>query len=48
MAGTRSGGLKSAAKNIANDPDFYIKIGTKGGKNGHDGGYKSNPELAKI
>lgn len=31
MAGTKEGGLKAAAKNLANDPDFYKKIGQKGG-----------------
>lgn len=31
MAGNRSGGLKAAQKNLASDPDFYRKIGAKGG-----------------
>lgn len=31
MAGTKLGGQKAAAKNLANDPDFYTKIGAKGG-----------------
>ena len=48
MAGTRIGGLKSAAKNRANDPDFYKKIGQKGGRNGNTGGFAANPELARI
>lgn len=30
MAGTKAGGKKAAAKNLANDPDFYRKIGAKG------------------
>ena len=34
MAGTKAGGLKAAQKNLARDPDFYAKIGRKGGKNG--------------
>ena len=34
MAGNKIGGQKAAAKNRANDPDFYAKIGAKGGKNG--------------
>ena len=32
MAGTREGGKKAAAKNLANDPDFYKRIGAKGGR----------------
>ena len=32
MAGTKTGGLKAAQKNLARDPDFYAKIGRKGGK----------------
>ena len=46
MAGNREGGLKAAAKNKARDPDFYAKIGRKGGKNGHTGGFAANRELA--
>lgn len=48
MAGTREGGLKAAAKNKARDPNFYSKIGKKGGANGHTGGFAANPELARI
>ena len=48
MSGTKLGGLKAARKNIANDPDFYRKIGKKGGQNGHTGGFASNPELARL
>ena len=39
MAGTKAGGQKAAAKNLAKDPNFYAKIGSKGGKNGHTGGF---------
>lgn len=39
MAGTVAGGKKAAAKNMASDPDFYKKIGAKGGKNGNTGGF---------
>lgn len=46
MAGNREGGLKAAAKNKARDPDFYAKIGRKGGKAGHTGGFAANRELA--
>lgn len=41
MAGTREGGLKAAAKNKANDPNFYRDIGRIGGANGHTGGFAS-------
>ncbi len=48
MAGTKAGGLKAAQKNLQKDPNFYAKIGAKGGKNGRTGGFAANPELARI
>ena len=48
MAGTKAGGQKAAQKNLAKDPNFYAKIGAKGGKNGRTGGFAANPELARI
>jgi len=48
MAGTKTGGQKAAAKNLAKDPFFYAKIGAKGGRNGNTGGFAANPELARI
>ena len=48
MAGTKAGGQKAAAKNLLRDPDFYAKIGAKGGRNGTTGGFAANPELARI
>jgi len=48
MAGTKEGGRKAAMKNLAKDPNFYAKIGQKGGKNGRTGGFAANPELARI
>lgn len=42
MAGNSKGGKLAAAKNLARDPDFYAKIGAKGGKNGKTGGFASN------
>ena len=48
MAGTKAGGLKAAAKNLANDPDFYRRIGRIGGRNGNSGGFAANPALARI
>ncbi|WP_232736325.1 general stress protein [Candidatus Minimicrobia vallesae] len=40
--------LKGCSKNLARDPDFYAKIGRKGGKNGRTGGFAANPALARI
>lgn len=35
-------GARKAAKTIKQfDPDFYRKIGAKGGRNGHTGGFAS-------
>ena len=48
MAGNKIGGQKAAAKNLAKDPNFYAKIGAKGGRNGRTGGFAANPELARI
>lgn len=49
MAGTKEGGKKAAATNKAKyGASFYAKIGSKGGKNGHTGGFAANPALAKI
>lgn len=47
MAGTKVGGRKAAAKNLARNPNFYKEIGAKGGKNGHTGGFYANRELAR-
>ena len=48
MAGTKAGGLKAAQKNLQKDPNFYAKIGKKGGQNGRTGGFAANPALARI
>ena len=48
MAGTKAGGQKAAAKNLAKDPNFYAKIGKVGGERGHTGGFAANPDLARI
>lgn len=50
MAGTRAGGLKTKAKNLANNPNFYKEIGRKGGKAHSDKpkGFAANPQLARI
>lgn len=46
MSGTRAGGIKARERNLAKDPDFYRKIGRKGGYNGkgenYTGGFASN------
>ncbi len=48
MAGTKAGGLKAAAKNLQKDPNFYAKIGRKGGQNGKTDGFAATPALARI
>jgi general stress protein YciG len=49
MVGTKAGGQKAAATNILkHGKDFYKRIGAKGGRNGHTGGFAANPELARI
>lgn len=49
MSGTKAGGFKAYLTTIERKgEDFYKKIGSKGGKNGHTGGFASNPELARI
>jgi general stress protein YciG len=48
MSGTRAGGQKAAAKNLAKNPQFYQEIGRKGGRNGRTGGFAANPDLARI
>lgn len=48
MSGTKTGGLKASAtiKRLHGE-DFYKRIGSIGGKNGHTGGFASNRELAR-
>ncbi len=48
MAGTVQGGIAAAKKNKAvHGSDFYAKIGAKGGRRGHTGGFFANRELAR-
>lgn len=48
MSGTKIGGMKAAITNIQKQgKDFYKRIGAKGGRNGHTGGFFANPELAR-
>lgn len=49
MGGTIEGGRKARETNYKKyGPDFYRRIGSKGGQNGNTGGFAANPELAKI
>lgn len=49
MPGTKAGGLKAAATNKERHGDnFYRKIGAKGGRNGHTGGFAANRALASV
>lgn len=49
MAGTKAGGKAAAATNKAKyGPDFYAKIGSKGGKLGRTGGFFANRDLARA
>lgn len=49
MVGTKEGGIKAAASNrLIHGPDFYRRIGRKGGRSGHTGGFAANPALARL
>ena len=49
MPGTKKGGMKAAATNKElYGTDFYKRIGSKGGQNGHTGGFAANPALAMV
>ena len=50
MVGSREGGLKAKQKILANDKDFYRKIGRLGGsaETSEPKGFACNPELARI
>jgi len=48
MSGTRAGGVKAAAKNLAKNPNFYKELGSKGGRLGHTGSFAANHELART
>ena len=52
MAGTKEGGFAAARTNKEKyGPDFYAKIGAKGGKKGHTGGFadgEAGKERARI
>lgn len=49
MAGTKAGGAKAAATNKDRyGADYYRRIGSEGGKNGHTGGFYADRERARI
>lgn len=49
MAGTRQGGKAAAEKNKKKyGSDFYAKIGSKGGRRGHTGGFYASRDLARY
>lgn len=49
MSGTKCGGIKARNTNYEkHGDDFYKRIGAKGGRNGHTGGFAANPALARI
>ena len=49
MSGTKAGGIKAAQTNRTKyGREFYSRIGQKGGKLGHTGGFAANPTLAKL
>ena len=49
MPGNRAGGLKARQTNFKRyGKDFYKIIGSKGGRNGHTGGFAVNPALART
>jgi len=46
VSGNKIGGRKAAAKNLANDPNFYKRIGQIGGSRNTTGGFKDK-DLAR-
>lgn len=47
MSGTIEGGRKAAKTNLLkHGSDFYARIGSRGGKKGHTGGFYNDPERA--
>ena len=48
MAGTREGGLKSKATNLARNPRHYHEIGRLGGLKSRGGGFAADRELARV
>ncbi len=46
MAGTKTGAMKTKEKLLANDPDYFVKLGVIGGKVSKTGGFYANRQLA--
>ena len=47
MAGTKQGGKKAVLTiKERHGDDFYARIGAKGGRNGHTGGFAGDPSRA--
>lgn len=48
MSGTKEGGKKASITNkLKHGDDFYGRIGRKGGKAGHTGGFYGKSEFAR-
>ena len=47
MVQTKAGALKAKLKILERDPDFYKRIGQKGGQNGNTGGFAGDSERAR-
>lgn len=48
MAGTKIGGMRAAETNKRKyGEDFYSRIGQKGGRNGHTGGFATVDEFGR-
>lgn len=46
MTGTKAGGRKAALTNLnRHGSDFYARIGSRGGKRGHDGGFATASQM---
>jgi general stress protein YciG len=48
MAGTKAGGLLAAKRNMEREPDFYKRIGQKGGSRQVPKGFATNLERART
>ena len=48
MAGTIEGAAKARDKILARDPDFYKRIGARGGANSRTGGFYARRDIARV
>lgn len=44
MSGTKAGGVKTVAKNLASDPNYYKRIGALGGVKSRTGGFAAGED----